>query len=87
MDLIFAVTCCISKTEQYIYSHEIRHYRTTKYRVRFSSRSCSGTIFDTPAEAENELKSYQIRHYGLTGWVEPFEYIETVSLDHRYKRK
>ena len=82
MEMISAVTCNIRKSPKYIYSTEVREYRVTKYRIRYSPRSWQCTVFDSPEEA---LVRLTIEHKG--GWVESYETTETEILHHRYTRE
>ena len=82
MELINAVTCGIRKTAKYIYSTEIREYKVTRYRIRYSPKSWQCTVFHTYAEAYGRMKLDR-----LDGWVEQYETTETKVLHHKYKRE
>lgn len=82
MELISAVTCGIRKTAKYIYSTEIREYKVTRYRIRYSARSYQCTVFHTFEEAYGRMMLER-----LSGWVEPYETIESETLHHRYNRE
>lgn len=82
MELISAVTCSIRKTAKYIYSAEIREYKVTRYRIRYSPKSYLCTVFHTYEEAEHYL-ALEYR----SGWVEAYETTETKVLHHRYNRE
>jgi hypothetical protein len=80
MELIYAVTTYWHRTDKYLYTTEVRNYRTTEYVVHFGA-SYVGTVFKSREEAENELAQAGY------GWIEPCEYIEFITLHHRYKNR
>lgn len=82
MELVHATTCNIRRTANYIYSTEIREYRVTKYRIRYSPWNWQCTVFSTSEEAQRELALER-----KSGWVEPYETTETEVLHHKYKRE
>ena len=80
MELISAVTCSIRKTAKYIYSAEIREYKVTRYRIRYSPKSYLCTVFHTYEEAEHWARFNQpnYRPYYIIERSEHFEIVGEV---------